>query len=268
MKFLFKYLNLAYRGFKIQKNVIRALIYRELKTRVSKAKFGVIGIFVEPIITLSIFLGIFAFFRVRQTYGLNLILFLGTGFTFYRAFQSILFSSLNSLEANESLFYYQQVKPLDTVIARCIVESFINLIIFFIMILISFLINDSLLINNFPLLVLSYFSIIFYSLSVGIIMMVAGSKFEAVKLILPFLSRPLFFTSGVLFSVNRIPDNLIPFIIWNPVIHSIENGRHAFTEEFTLSDHISIIYALKVSLLMFLLSLFIYKNNERFLIGK
>ena len=147
MKILFNYFKLSYRGFEIQKNVIRALVYRELKTRVSKAKFGVLGIFVEPIITLSIFLAIFSFFRVRQTYGLNLILFLGTGFIFYRAFQSILCSSLNSLEANESLFYYQQVKPLDTVIARCIVESFINLIIFLIMILFSFLINESLLIS-------------------------------------------------------------------------------------------------------------------------
>ena len=43
-------------GLKIQLSVIDALIYRELKTRVSNVKFGVFGVFIEPVGVLLIFL--------------------------------------------------------------------------------------------------------------------------------------------------------------------------------------------------------------------
>ncbi len=262
--------NLQYiaKGFDIQKNVIRALIYRELKTRVSKARFGVLGILIEPLISLGIFILIFAFFRIRQTYGLDIVLFLGTGFILFRSFQSIITSSIYALEANNSLFYYQQVKPLDTVIARTIVEAFLNFIIYLILFSISFLIKGTFRIDNFPLLFTSYFFLILYSLSVGIILMVASSRYQWVKIVVPFLSRPLFFTSGVLFSINRIPQNLYPFLTWNPILHSIETARHALSNDYILNDQISILFVLKTSLITLTLSLFVYKNNFKLLTGK
>ena len=38
-------LNEIIEGFIIQRNVISALVYRELKTRVSQVKFGILGVF-------------------------------------------------------------------------------------------------------------------------------------------------------------------------------------------------------------------------------
>ena len=61
-------------GFQIQMNVVDALVYRELKTRVSQVRFGVIGVFVEPIGVMAIFLGIFSIIRANRG-PLDLILF-------------------------------------------------------------------------------------------------------------------------------------------------------------------------------------------------
>ena len=67
-------------GWTIQRNVISALIYRELKTRVSQVKFGVLGVFLEPLGVIAIFLLIFVLIRGgRDANGLDLILFLSCG---------------------------------------------------------------------------------------------------------------------------------------------------------------------------------------------
>ena len=52
----FNYLKRAFSGWQIQKNVIKALIYRELKTKISKARFGLLGVLIEPFVTLIIYI--------------------------------------------------------------------------------------------------------------------------------------------------------------------------------------------------------------------
>ena len=43
------------KGFTIQKNVISALLYRELNISLSKTSIGIFGVFLEPLITILIF---------------------------------------------------------------------------------------------------------------------------------------------------------------------------------------------------------------------
>ena len=110
-------------GWTIQRNVISALVYRELKTRVSQVKFGVLGVFVEPLGVIAVFLMIFGLFRGRAAVGIDIILFLACGVILFTMYVNISIRSLNSMRANEELFFYRPVKPVDTVIARALVEA-------------------------------------------------------------------------------------------------------------------------------------------------
>ena len=265
---IFNYLNSAYSGWRIQKNVIKALMYRELKTKISDTRFGILGVLIEPFVTLGIFIAIFAFFRLRPSNGLNIYIFLGIGFMFYRSFQRSLIASLNSINANRSLFSYKQVKPIDTIITRCLVEGYINLIILIFLFSITFLIEDNFYIDSFPMLVLSFVALNIFCLSLGIIFMVAGYRYDWLKISTPFIMRPLFFTSGVLFSLRNIPQNLYPFLTWNPILHSIEVARNSVNSEYIIVDGISIIYVIKISLITMTVALFIYLKNITLFYGK
>ena len=264
----FNYLKNSYSGWLVQKNVIKALVYRELKTKISNARLGFIGVLIEPFVTLGIFISIFAFFRIRAYGGLNVFIFLGIGFIYFKSFQKALISSLNSIDANRSLFSYKEVKPVDTIITRCLVEGYINLIILIILFLITFLAEDGFFIDNFPMLILSFILLNIFCLAIGIIFMVAAFRYDWVKISIPFLSRPLFFTSGVLFSLRNIPQTFHPFLKWNPILHSIEVARNSVNSEYILVDGISIIYVLKVIIITLTVALFIYINNIKLLYGK
>ena len=144
-------------GFQIQKSVVSALIYRELKTRVSNVKFGVFGVFIEPLGVMAIFVLIIGFLRQKDI-GMDITLFLLCGIISFTLFSDIAIRSLNAIKANSALFVYRLVKPIDTVIARSLVETGLYAIVFIVIAGLIFLFKEKFIISNFPLLVLSYLS--------------------------------------------------------------------------------------------------------------
>ena len=76
-------------SWKIQRNVVAALIYRELMTRLSQSSYGLIGIFIEPIGTLVTFVLIFSLLRVGQQGPLDTSLSLFIGIILFTLFKEI-----------------------------------------------------------------------------------------------------------------------------------------------------------------------------------
>ena len=142
-------------GLKIVKNVVEGLIYRELKTRVTKSDSGIIGIFIEPIAVIVVFLLIFYFLRGNNP-NLDTRLFLLSGIILFTLFTQIALRSINAITANEALFIYKPVKPMDTVIARTIIETGLYAIVFLTLSLGIFYLAEEVILNDFPLMVISF----------------------------------------------------------------------------------------------------------------
>tara|TARA_B100000886_G_scaffold105089_1_gene70083 strand:- start:539 stop:1855 length:1317 start_codon:yes stop_codon:yes gene_type:complete len=255
-------------GFQIQFNVIRALIYRELKTRISQVRFGVLGVFLEPIGVFIIFCTIFTLFRGQRA-DIDIELFLAIGIVLYSMFQAIAIQSINAMQANEALFFYRPVKPIDTVLARTVVESCLFGIVFVVLISLIFLFKEMWVLENFALVVIAYLGLALFSFGLGLILMIIGHKFPISRQILPLFIRPLWLISGVIFGVSRIPYNLRPFVTWNPILQAIELTRYSFTSGYNVPvDVISLSYLWTFALIISTFGLFIYLRNEKFLLTK
>ena len=257
-------------GWTIQRNVITALVYRELKTRVSQVKFGVLGVFLEPLGVIAIFIAIFSVVRGgRSVNGLDLTLFLTTGVTLYTMANDIALRSLKAMEANEALFFYRPVKPVDTVIARAIVEAGLYGVMFLAILFTRFLFRENWILQDIPLLVISYMALVFTAFGLGLFLMVAGHRYPLVKQLVPLLSRPLWFLSGIFFSVNTMPHWLRPWITWNPIFQSIELTRSSLTLDYIIDSRcISLIYLISCAVISCTFGLWVYSNNERILLTR
>jgi capsular polysaccharide transport system permease protein len=265
-KGFFNYILNVKRGLRIQINVLRALIYREFIGRASLVKFGYLGILIEPLGVMAIFLTIFTVIRTRgASEELGVLLFLITGIVIYTLFNAIAIRSMNSMDANESLFFYRQVQPIDTVYSRTIVEVVIYSVVFIILVIIAYLIRESFIMSDFALLIVSFILISIFSMGIGIFLMIATFRYEWVKSVVQFLLRPLWFISGVFFSLNDIPQNIRPYLSWNPILQSIELARHSFSETYLLNESVSLTYLIQVSLVVFTVSLWLYDKNHRIL---
>jgi len=257
----------AISGWQVQRNVISALVYRELKTRVSEVRFGVLGVFIEPLGVMAVFLAIFS--AIRGNRGtLDVALFLMCGIVLFTLFNDIAIRSLNAMKANEALFFYRPVKPIDTVIARGLVESGLYAIVLLVISMAIFLMREQWMLADPPLLAICFICLAATALGLGLILMVAGHRYPSLHQFVPLAMRPLWFISGVFFSTSALPAWLLPWISWNPVVQAIELSRHAFNPDYVLPEAISLPYLVTCTALSCCIGLWIYSNNERLLLTR
>ena len=77
------------KGFTIQKNVISALLYRELNIKLSKTSIGVFGVLLEPLITILIFVSLrFLIKGLLTSPGMNPFVFFGVGIILFTIFSN------------------------------------------------------------------------------------------------------------------------------------------------------------------------------------
>ena len=262
-----KYFGDFMEGASIQINVIRALYYRELLTRVNKTKFGIIGLYFDPLANILVLVSLFGIRRgFNPILELDLVMFFSTGILIYTVFRSISIRSVNSFQANQALFTYKRVKPIDTIISRTIVEMLSLGIVFGVIIIGYSLIKDQWFLVNLPIILYSFLCISLISFGLGLILMIASFRFPIMQTTFPVIIRPLYFISGIFFSLQNLPQWLKPFLSWNPILQAIELSRKGFSEKYFLDPLISASYLFMCVLVTLTLSLFIYQKNERLLV--
>ena len=95
------------RGFTIQKNVISALLYRELNISLSKTSIGVFGVILEPLVTIMIFVGLQ--FLIKGALGVNMginpFIFFGIGILLFTIFSNTGLQAFSLIGQNKPLFF-------------------------------------------------------------------------------------------------------------------------------------------------------------------
>ncbi|MCP9851226.1 ABC transporter permease [Cyanobium sp. Morenito 9A2] len=247
-------------SFRLQLKVISSLIFRELRTRSGGLKLGIFAVLIEPLLVVAFFLLIFGIIKQHAAVGgLNTILFLLVGvINATLAIQSSI-RSIRALDANSALFFYRPVKPIDTAIARTLLEAMIYATCFLIAWGFTCIYLDNLILDDPLALILMYLLNMLLSLSLSILSMMATRILPWSKSIIPALSRPLYLSAGVFFSAAYIPANWRPFVIWNPILHITEFSRHALYAGYPIAD-VSASYAIVTTLVLFGLSLALYSS--------
>lgn len=259
--------NTSAASWKIQRNVVAALIYRELMTRLGESSYGLLGIFIEPIGTLVTFVLIFSFLRVGQQGPIDTSLSLFIGIILFTLFKEISIRSLRSMQQNEAVLIYKPVRPVDTIIARALVESGLFGTLYLMFIIFNMILQQNWTVEDIPLLIVAYLCIAATAFGVGLCLMIAGHRYQLVNKLTPIVIRPLFITSGIFFSLTSIPQPVRPWISWNPILQAVEITRHAFTSDYPLDDAISLPYLLLAAGLSCAVGSIAYSTNERLLMS-
>ena len=90
-----KFLKDLKEGFIIQNNVISALLYREVNISLSKTSLGILGVFIEPLIILIIFVLISSVVNVGLNPNMNIFIFFTIGLLLFRFLPKLHWVQLN-----------------------------------------------------------------------------------------------------------------------------------------------------------------------------
>ena len=244
--------------WEIQRAVVTALILRELKSRFGAHRLGYIWVPLEPALHMMVLVVVFGFIRQRVQAGIDFPVFLIVGLIPYLLFKNISLRTMNAMEANRALFAYRQIKPMDTFVSRAIFESVMMLIVYILMLFFMGALGFSVVPAAPFLLVVIHGMIVLFGLGFGMILSVAVDWLPEVRLFVQIVYLPLYFISGVMFPLTMVPPEILPWIVWNPVLHFVELARSGFFPNYQLSPVVSWELVVMVTLVSLFLGLAVY----------
>ena len=190
-------------AFTIQRDVIYALLLRELASRFGKSRGGFIWVLVEPIAHLVVPVTIFAYIRARIVPGVEYPVFLVYGFLPFLLFKSICLQIVNGVNSAQGLLSYRQVLLMDVFVAKSMAHTVIQAIVFFIVLsglaLLGYDVLPARPIELAGLLVLT----ISLAFGLGLVLAAIASLIPDTRAMIVVMFMPLYFISGELFRVSR-----------------------------------------------------------------
>jgi len=218
-----------------QVRVVNALILRETKTRYGDYKIGFLWALIEPLVGVSVFVAIFSNLRNDDPSGMPLVPFMLVGFICYSFFRDPWGAMQRAISSSRHLLTFPQVTTFDIIVAKGILEVLVNFFVLGFLLYMAHLAGLEVRVER-PLGVLmacSLFCVL--GLGAGFIFASLEPLIPSVKQLTSVMGRPLYFSSGLFFTVDSIPAPIRDYLLYNPVLHMSELVRSEFFYEFETS---------------------------------
>lgn len=245
--------------------ILAALVIREMCARFGRSIGGYVWAIAEPAGGILLLAIAFSFVSHKPPIGSSFMLFYATGIVPFMMYNTVANSTMLSIRANRGLLTYPVVTALDTILARCLLDTLTYCVIGAIL-LPAIILFDSAPTNIDPATIaLAAAMACALGLGVGTLNCVLIGFFPTWQNVWAMINRPLFVVSGVLFSFDTLPTDLRNLLWFNPVAHVIGTMREGIYgvggEGF-----VSLPYLLGTAMTLFVCGAFLLRRNEGYLI--
>lgn len=217
----------------IQRQVLSALILREMQTRFGRSNIGYLWALVEPLTVLVVFWGVFVMIGRQVPGGMSVVPFLATGIMVFLTFRSTSNRLSNAIDANRGLLLYPQVTPFDLMMGRAMLEGATFLVLFSLIIGGAWMMGLSPL-PAYPLALLgTLIAIQVLACGIGMVLGTLTALYPIVDHFMKPVWRVALFVSGVFYTMDELPPALLDFIRYNPIAHAIDLLRGTFFVGYT-----------------------------------
>ncbi|MEA2018434.1 MAG: ABC transporter permease, partial [Campylobacterota bacterium] len=206
----------------IFKSVITALFLREIQTRFGTKSLGYFWAIFDAMLMVLVFAGLKSAISENSMPGVDFPVFLATGFLAFFLWKNIVGKSMGAFSSNTALFNYKQVKPIDTIISRFLIEVLVSSMATFVFLAIGLYFDFDVAIENFNMVMLAVVWLSIFGFSIGLFTAVVGTFYETFTKIVNVVMTPLLFVSALMYTVDSLPPMLREIVLYNPLVHFIE----------------------------------------------
>jgi len=212
--------------------VVGALLVREMSTRFGSKPGGYVWALLDPAAHILLMTLIFQAIARTPALGTSFALFFATGYIAFQFYQAMT-SYLNSaVRANKALLNYPNVAPIDTIVARFILQIGTTSLVACIVLgtIVATMRTDTNV--HWPAILESVAMACLFGLGVAMINAVLFLKYPLYEQVFSIVNRPLFLISGVFFLPDSIPAPYRELVLINPLVHVIMGFRKGFYPEY------------------------------------
>jgi capsular polysaccharide transport system permease protein len=247
-------------------DVQNALFLRELNMRFSSGRMGLFWTFFEPFFQILSFILVKMLLFGDSSSGFDFSIFLALNFTAFNMFKNIVMQSSNAFIANKPLFLYKQIKPIDTIVARTLVEVFITSIIILIFLSIGFYFDFDMFIKDLVMVTFGFLFLTLFSFSFALFISVGNTFFPSIGKLMSFLMTALMFGSAIFYSIEVLPREVQTILLYNPLTHFIEMIHGSYFVALD-TQFVQYNYMLLWTLLLLYSGLWLYVKLEKRIIS-
>lgn len=244
---------------RIQRAVLLALVIRELRARVEGRWLGLLWMLFEPLASVLLMLTLYGFRSHATSPNVELPVFLITGMLPFFMFRNLARRLPTAISSNRGLYAYRQVKPIDALVARAVVEIGLSSAVYLTaLFLLGWLGFHWLPIAPLELMVVSAV-LLLLGVGLGLLFSVLAHGRPKVSAVVNLLFFPLYLLSGVLFPVHFVPEAYRGWLLLNPVLHLIDLGRTHFIPNYHALPEANLAYPAGFTLVTMALALSLYR---------
>lgn len=249
-------------GYRKMSAVLLALIFKEYKGRSSKGLIAILGSLIQPLIR-TIFFSAAWYLTGRTTFhGIASVVYIAAGVFAYMLVYISLRKLPGAIGANQALLGFPQVKPIDAIISRFIVEVMVLITSFGLFVFVLYWFFDIAEPIREPLPLIGIFFLTFcLAAGIGLIVGVYGHLVNGLKTILGFMTLPIFFTSGALHPASGLATDVREVLAWNPLYHIVDYVRHYWFGTRLFPEH-DLYYVVMLTVLSLGFGALAYFNNR------
>lgn len=210
---------------------------------------------------------LFGLLRGNTVTGIAYPVFVLVGLVPFLLFRNTALRLMDSLRENRALFAYKQIKPLDTFIARVLLEACISSTVYALLIAGFIWYGYDMSIARPVEWVLTLMLGLLLATGLGILLALITHAIPGSKIAIRMMFFPLYFISGVLVPAAYLPPGLTQLLLLNPFLHLLELIREEVFGIYAPVAGVSVSYVLACTLVLLFVSLGLYRVRRLHLIS-
>ncbi len=216
-----------------KKNVLAAVMLRDMRTRFFNHGLGFIIVPLWPLAHMGVIITIHVLAGKASPYGQSTTLFYATGIVPTLMFLYISRFMGYSLIQNRAMMAFPIVKPIDVMTGRACLEITSSVITLTLIMIILLALGNNPWPNDLETAVLAYITVIFLAFGIGILVGILGLAFPLFLTVWQLLSICLYISSGTFFVASNLPHSAATVLSYNPVTVCVEWMRTAYYETYS-----------------------------------
>ncbi|MEM6622566.1 MAG: ABC transporter permease [Pseudomonadota bacterium] len=226
--------------------VIAALMLREMITRYGQSRAGYVWAVVEPAAFIGLLSLLFSQLAQQPPLGKSFPLFYASGYIAFHWVHEISNICARSVHVNRPLLAFPAVRPVDTILARFLLQTLTGLVIgVLILTAILAVFAERVVISPAPLLI-AWTLAALMALGIGLVNCWLFALSKSWEVIWGVISRPVFLISCVFFTFDSLPTFAREALWWNPIVHVVGLVRQGLYPTYH-GGHVSLEYLLVIT---------------------
>lgn len=214
------------KSWRIQTRVIGALMIRELTTRFGRENIGFLWIMVEPLLFGGLVALMWSFMKGPEEHGISIVAFVISGYLPLTLFRHGISRCLCIFTANGSLMYHRQIKIIDFIFVRFLIEMIGSMMAYFFIGTVLAYFGLFPVPANLGFLISGWLLYCFFVFSICVIIAPLSEMSDVLEKFIPVTTYIMIPFSGTFNMVQWLTPKAQQVMSWSPPVSAMEMMRY------------------------------------------